>query len=229
MNTSAVPPMPVATMTLMGLPRSWAAATAGTTATRMAATGMAAERRRVMRATSRRLRAGDRQLQQPRRVAPEHRVALARRQAEVLDELDRARLERRQRRRIAAIEHVIGADRIEHEARRRSVIGHAVEMHHLQIVAGRMLDFHRDIGPEEERLVLQLIGIVEPADHLADAAAAMGTDDRHPRKILQEAAHDQPRQGKAEIGRAADAGSEAVLLHALFAESYMGRMDHHRD
>src|SRR5271169_5721262 len=139
MNTSAVPPMPVATMIRIGLLRSWAGATAGSVA-RRTATRTTEAQRRTMVLSSRRLRTGDRQLQQPRRVAPEHRVALARRQAEVLDELDRARLERRERRRVAAVEHVVGADGIEHEARRRSVIGHAVEMHHLEIMAGRVLD-----------------------------------------------------------------------------------------
>src|SRR5260370_15125135 len=94
-------------------------------------------------------------------------------------------------------------------------------------MARRVLDPHGRIRPEENRLVLQLIGIVEPADDLADAAAAMRTNDLDPRKILQNAAHDQPRQRETEVSRAADAGGEAILLHALFAEANIVRMDHH--
>src|SRR5260370_32335743 len=96
-------------------------------------------------------------------------------------------------------------------------------------MARRVLDPHGRIRPEKKRLVLQLRGIVEPGDALADAAAAMRTHDLDPRKILQNAAHDQPRQREAEISWAADAGGEAIVLHALFAEAHMGRVNHHRN
>src|SRR5260370_42033650 len=94
-------------------------------------------------------------------------------------------------------------------------------------MARRVLDPHGRIRPEKKRLVLQLIGIVEPADDLADAAAAMRTHDLDLRKILQNAAHDQPRQRETEVSRAADAGGKAVLLHALFPEAHTGRGDRH--
>src|SRR4030095_12193502 len=84
------------------------------------------------------------------------------------------------------------------------------------------------VGAEEERLVLELIGIVHPADGLADAAAAVRGDDLHARKILEHPAYDQPPQRQAEGERPAYAGSEAVVAHPLLAEADMRRMDHDR-
>src|SRR5579883_2760725 len=169
MKTSAVPPTPVATMTRRGLPVSWAEPKDGNMIARM----VTARRCFMARLRSHRLLVRYRQLEQARRIAPENRVPLALWQIEILDQFDGSRLERRERGSIAAVEHMVRADGVEHEARGRSVISHAVEVHHPQVVARRVLDFHRRIGAEEERLVLQFIGVVEPSDHLADAAAAV--------------------------------------------------------
>src|SRR4029078_9700822 len=57
----------------------------------------------------------------------------------------------------------------------------------------------------------------------------MRRHDLHPREIFQNAAHDQPAQGQAEIEWASDARSETILLHPLLPEAARGRRDHHGD
>ena len=73
-----------------------------------------------------------------------------------------------------------------------------------------MLDPHRRIRAEEVCLVLQLVGIVHAADHLADAAATVRADDLEAREVLENAAHDQARQREAEVGRTADEARAAT-------------------
>ena len=75
----------------------------------------------------------------------------------------------------------------------RGVAG-GIEIEHFQVVARRVLDQHRLVGAEERREIEQLIGIVHAADDFADAAAEMAADDLHGRELLENAAHDQPRQ-----------------------------------
>src|SRR4029077_8627140 len=67
------------------------------------------------------------------------------------------------------------------------------------------------------------------ADGLANAAAAVRSDDFQPRKVLKNAAHDQTAERQTQIERPADAGGQPILPHALFAEAEMRRMDHHRN
>ena len=145
------------------------------------------------------------QLQEFGRIAPEALLFLIRRQMHVLDHLNGARLQHRERRRVAAVDEMVGPDGIENHARRRHMIGHRVEIHFLQIISRLVLDLHGRIGTQKISLVLQLIGVVHAADDFTDAAAAMGTDELEAREILQDAAHDQPGNGEAEIGRAANA------------------------
>src|SRR5215510_2067776 len=172
--------------------------------------------------------AGDRQLQQPGRVGKEDRVALRLGDIEVPDQLDGARFERGQRRGVAAIDDAFGSHPLEHHFHRREIVGDRVEMHLLEVVARRMFDLHRRVRAEEECLLLQLVGIVHPADGLADAAAAVRGHDGHAREILQNPAHDQPPQRQAQIEGPSDAGGETIVLHALLAEAEVRRMDHHR-
>src|SRR5262249_57350210 len=54
-----------------------------------------------------------------------------------------------------------------------------------------------------------------------------GADELEPGKLLEHAAHDQPRDRERAVHRAADARGEAIVAHALLAESDRGRMDHH--
>ena len=62
-----------------------------------------------------------------------------------------------------------------------------------------------------------------------NAAAEMAGDEFEARKILEYAAHNQPRQRKAAVERPPDARREAEFPHALFPEPDRRRMHEHRD
>ena len=47
-------------------------------------------------------------------------------------------------------------------------------------------------------------------------------------QLLEDAAHDQPRQRQRIVHRAPDAGGQPVIAHPLLAEADRRRMDHHR-
>ena len=167
-------------------------------------------------------------LSKPPRVAPEDLFLVGGGNIQILDQLDRARLQRRERRRVAAVQHAVRPHPVQHHLHRRRIVTNRVEIHHLQIMARRVLDLHRRVGAEEERLVLQFVGVVHPADGFADAAAAVRGHDLQLRKILQHAAHDHPPERQAQVERPADARGEAIVPHPLLAEAEMRRMDHHR-
>jgi hypothetical protein len=139
----------------------------------------------------------DRQLQQPGGIGEEDRIALSFGDVEVLDQLDSARFERGQWRRIAAIDDAPGPDPVEHHLHCRQIESDGVEVHFLEIVARRVLDLHGGVRAEEERLLLQFVGVVHPADGLADTAAAVRGHDCRTREVFQDAAHDQPRERQA--------------------------------
>src|SRR5262249_39610117 len=122
----------------------------------------------------------------------------------------------------AAIDDAFGSHPLEHHFHRREIVGDRVEMHLLEVVARRMFDLHRRVRAEEECLLLQLVGIVHPADGLADAAAAVRGHAGHAREILQNAAHDQTPQRQAQIEGPSDAGGETIVLHPFLAEARCG-------
>ena len=95
-------------------------------------------------------------------------------------------------------------------------------------MARRMLDQHRRIGAEKVGFVLQIVGVIHAPDHLADAAAQMGADEFQLGEFLENAADDEPAQGKAEIERTTDTRCQPVFLHPLLAEAEMRRMNHDR-
>ena len=85
--------------------------------------------------------------------------------------------------RVGAEDEMVDPDRVERAASRRRVVAGRFEIHHLQVMQRLVLDQHRLVGAEEERLLLQPVGIVHAPDHLADAAAEMGADELELREI----------------------------------------------
>ena len=57
----------------------------------------------------------------------------------------------------------------------------------------------------------------------------MGDHELEGRKLLEDAAHDQPRQREAIVLRPADARRQPIVVHAVLAIADRRRMDHHRD
>jgi hypothetical protein len=90
---------------------------------------------------------------------------------------------------------------IERTTRSRRMIAGRFKVHHLEIMARRVPDYHRLIGPEEIGLVLPPIGIIHTADHLADSAPQVSADKLQVRKFLDYAAYDQPSDSAPSIGR----------------------------
>ena len=56
----------------------------------------------------------------------------------------------------------------------------------------------------------------------------MGADELERREFLENAAHDQPRQGQGIVHRPPHARGQPIVLHAFLAETDRGRVDHHR-
>ena len=155
-------------------------------------------------------------------------VLLLGREPELVDQVDALLLEHEQRRRVGAEQEMIDADGVDRAARAGRMIAGRFQIHHLQVMQRLVLDQHRLVGAEEERLVLQAIGIVHAPDHLADAAAEMGADELQLREFLEHAAHDQPRDRERAVHRTPDARRQAIVAHPLLAEADRRRMDDHR-
>src|SRR5215475_15416987 len=96
------------------------------------------------------------QLQELSRIAPEDFFLVGFWNVEITDQLDGARLERRERRSIAAVEDAIRPHPFEHHLHRRLVVGDAVDVEPLHILAWLSLYLHRLVRTEEERLVTHL-------------------------------------------------------------------------
>src|ERR1700722_10933193 len=137
------------------------------------------------------------ELQQRCGIFPENRVAAVLRNIKVLDETYRPRLQRGQRWSIAAVNYARWAQPFEHHFEGGLVIGNAVDMDHPEIIARLSSDLHRHVGTEKEGLVTQFIGIVHPADGLADSTAAVRRDELHVREVLEDAANDKAAEGQA--------------------------------
>src|SRR3984893_16241883 len=88
-------------------------------------------------------------LQELRRVAAKYLALVIRMQVQVLDYGNARALEHLERRSVGAENEAIGADGFERAARRRHVIAGRFQLHHFEIMAGRMLDQHRLVGTEE--------------------------------------------------------------------------------
>src|SRR5262245_13208965 len=91
-----------------------------------------------------------------------------------------------------------------------------------------VLDQHRLVGAEEERLLLQPVGVVHASDHLADAPAEVSAYELEARELLEHAAHDQPCDRERAVHRAPDTGGKPIVAHALLAKADRRWMDHHR-
>src|SRR6516162_9251385 len=141
------------------------------------------------------------QLQQSRRIAAHDLLPLLAGHPDAVHHLEAFPLEWDQRRRIGAEQEMLGADRLEAHLRRQRRVARRIEIHHPQIVAGRMLDQPRLVRTEEEGEIREIVGIVHAADDLAETAAEMAAHELECWKLLEEAAHDQPRERKTIVGR----------------------------
>src|SRR6185437_13552464 len=100
------------------------------------------------------------ELQQPRGIAAHHLVALIRRHADLIHHLKTLHLERDQRRRIGAEDEMLGAHGLETHFGGERGVARGIEIHHLEVMAGRVLDQHRLVAAEEIGKLLQLVGVV---------------------------------------------------------------------
>src|SRR5215471_4075930 len=98
-----------------------------------------------------------------------------------------------------------------------------------QIIARALGDKHRLIGAQPRCPVAELVCVVHPADHLADAAAEVATDEFQLGEFFEHTAHDHTGDGQTLVKGSANARRQAVLAHALFAKTYRWRVHHHRD
>src|SRR4051794_13386095 len=80
------------------------------------------------------------QLQQPHRVAAEHLRLVVSAEAEAIDQVASALLERRQRWGVSTKQRAIDTDALDRAAQGRQVIAHAVKVDALEIVARRAGD-----------------------------------------------------------------------------------------
>src|SRR4051812_11421181 len=87
-------------------------------------------------------------------------VLLLRRQTDLLDEVDAFFLEHEQGRRVRSKNEVVLAHGVEGTARRRRVVAGGFQIHHFEIMQRLMLNQHRLVGAEEERLILQAVRVI---------------------------------------------------------------------
>jgi hypothetical protein len=101
----------------------------------------------------------------------------------------------------ASEDELVHPDGIQRPSRSRRPVAGRFDIHHLEVVAGRVLDQHRFKGAKEIGLLLQIVSVVHAPDHLADPAAEVTCDtmntpctigveltEKPPRGILQAAA-----------------------------------------
>src|SRR5581483_435303 len=106
-----------------------------------------------------------------------------------------------------------------------------IEIDPAHVMARRMADRQRlaVLVAGVEIAALQLVIIVETAQHLRDAAAEMRCQQLEVWEALEDAVEDEAGEGEAGIEGPADARGEAKLAHALLAIGAEGRMHHDRD
>src|SRR5262249_24395469 len=109
-------------------------------------------------------------LEQSACVLGEDFCLISRAELERPNHLDTRLLQRLERRCVGPEDEMVGTYRLEVAARRRGPVARRLQVHHLQVVARRVLDQHRLITAEEKSFVLQVIGVVHPPYHVADAA-----------------------------------------------------------
>jgi hypothetical protein len=90
-----------------------------------------------------------------------------------------------------------------------------------------MLDHHRLVRTKENGKIEQLVSVIEPADHIADATPEMAADNLHGWKLFENSTNDEPRQCQAVIRRAPDTRSEAIIRHGR--SRCVARMNKDRD
>src|ERR1043166_7751826 len=100
------------------------------------------------------------------------------------------------------------------------MIGDRVQIDVAQIVARLARDVdRRSVGTEDQRIVPQLIGVVQAADDLADAAAKMARHELELRELLEHTSDDEAREGERRVEWPSDAGRQTEFPHALLAEA----------
>src|SRR5262245_46811931 len=109
------------------------------------------------------------------------------------------------------------------------MIRDGIHMEGSQIIAGALGDKHRLIGAQPRCFVAELVSVVHPANHLADAAAEVAADEFQLGEFFKHAAHDHAGDSQTLVKGSSNARRQAVLSHALFAKTYRWRVHHHRD
>src|SRR5262245_4488022 len=110
----------------------------------------------------------------------------------------------------------------------RWMIRHGIHMERSQIIARALADKHRLIGAQPRCFVAELVSVVHPADHLADAAAEMAADEFQLGEFFEHTTHDHAGDSQTLVKGSANARGQAVVAHALFAKTYRWRVHHHR-
>src|SRR5215813_186233 len=108
------------------------------------------------------------------------------------------------------------------------MIRNGIHMERSQIIARALVDKHRLIGAQPRCFVAELVSVVHPADHLADAAAEMAADEFQLGEFFEHTTHDHAGDSQTLVKGSSNARRQAVLAHALFAKAHRWRVHHHR-
>src|SRR6516165_864486 len=104
-------------------------------------------------------------------------VLVLRREGHFFNQLHAFLFKNEEWRRISTEHKMIGAYGFKRAAGTGYRVTGRFQIHHFEVMAGLMLYQHGLITAEEETLVLQSIGVVQPSDHLANSTTEVGGDD----------------------------------------------------